>query len=242
MSFLKIFRHFFDSSCKKKSNKSALSFTLIELLVVIAIIAILAALLLPALSLAKKEARKIVCLNTTKQLQLTAFVFASDKDNYLPSCRVPGSTNPWYKGSFYKDYLQKNRSKSETKKIFLTCPETAKYTTGLKSDYAMHIVAGYNTDPNVPDYILPKRITYAKRPEKAGYFLESVSIFAECKYWKKDYIIGVPSEILTRGGNTHWRHDLSMSFSFLDGHSKMNRNVSDFGSDDDIKYLGKWKD
>lgn len=79
-------------------RRRILGFTLIELLVVIAIIAILAAMLLPALSRAKEEAKKMVCVNNQHEILIATLMYVDSNDQYMPPGEIsaPGVNTNGY--------------------------------------------------------------------------------------------------------------------------------------------------
>jgi prepilin-type N-terminal cleavage/methylation domain-containing protein/prepilin-type processing-associated H-X9-DG protein len=90
-----------------RATRQRRAFTLVELLVVIAVIAILVALLLPALSYAKKSVARAQCSSNLHQLSIAITSYADDHGDQLPGPGWQGfyaeySTNAAY---FLSDFL-----------------------------------------------------------------------------------------------------------------------------------------
>ena len=84
-------------------NRHRSGFTLIELLVVIAIIAVLISILLPSLSNARKQAKRLLCSTRLGELGKSALMYANENNDTIVRAEI--NFDPWRQDMHYAQAL-----------------------------------------------------------------------------------------------------------------------------------------
>lgn len=224
-------------------------FTLIELLVVIAIIAILMAVLIPALNVAKEQARGVACMSNQKTMGLAYVMYASENDSsicggmarYAPTNGVP----PWvmppldYSGGKIVQMptgavtLEQRLNGLKAGALFPYIKNTGAYHCPGDNRLRMGTSTGRDLQQlvyrsySVTDYL---RATERTDPKKLTDFKNAAGkmLFVEDIYDAPGANHNVDAWSYNPGTNSLWDplgvfHSNSATFSFMDGHAAVHK-------------------
>ena len=201
------------------------AFTLIELLVVIAIAAILAAILFPVFSHVRENARRTVCVSNLKQLGLAWQMYAGDNDEracpsyqtgapddagYFPQ-PAPGVWTTGFLGVYTKDGTIHG------------CPDNPYKATSSSRPYNGY---GYNATYIGGDQIAQPAgmLVYPACALSQIAAPSDTAVFSDAGHdaQHSNNFLRAPSEAATyrNSGNTDFRHTLTASVCYADGHVK----------------------
>jgi prepilin-type N-terminal cleavage/methylation domain-containing protein/prepilin-type processing-associated H-X9-DG protein len=211
------------------------AFTLIELLVVIAIIAILMAILMPALRIAKQQARSISCRGNVRTLTLAWLVYKDDNDSKLVAGHTPGpgSTPAWVvmpsspgnaNAEEKKKYIKQGLLWPYVKKVEVyRCPSDKRQNrTEFKYAYRTYSIAGGMNGVNQAGEweILPcikysdiknpaMKYVFLAECDPRGYNMNSWVMYPKSRQWVDPFGI--------------WHSRNSSTLGWADGHVEMHR-------------------
>ena len=238
----------------RATRRNRVAFTLIELLVVIAIIAILAALLLPALSRAKRKAQGISCMSNSKQLVTGFIMWALDNEDralYSVQGTDPNGVPAWCDGlisiasrqqAIDETIIQRSPTFQNVPslKVFRCPSDRSAFTSTLKGvtergprirSYSMNGYLGYpwntvlnNCTPRGP-YKPAQKMGDITRPSPADIFV----FLDEHENTINDSHFTAFGNLVSYPGDfldtPSGRHGNATGFAFADGHSEIHKWV-----------------
>jgi prepilin-type N-terminal cleavage/methylation domain-containing protein/prepilin-type processing-associated H-X9-DG protein len=192
------------------------AFTLIELLVVIAVIAVLTAILMPALSRAREQGRRVVCLNNLKQLTLAWVMYANDNDGKICAANVGHSDDGWVARMENTDSIDDQIAAMKAGRLYPYCKDLQLYKcpTGIRGEMRTYsIVSSMNSNPGGTwkGEVIKNR-TRIRRPGERIVFVDEgkISNYAFIVAYNEPRWVDLPP----------LRHGNGTNFSFADGHSE----------------------
>jgi prepilin-type N-terminal cleavage/methylation domain-containing protein/prepilin-type processing-associated H-X9-DG protein len=197
-------------------------FTLIELLVVVAIIAVLVALLLPALTKARENARAVVCSSNLKQINTAHQFWIDEHAEYMICDAIPNNYGSAYNGKmgpgsyahggwiylWTSTWVSKNYVKfNDAKKSIFACPSDPFENTQapVRTSYGWNYLGlGWMKADGSCFYF--KKMARATCPEKTIAFADTASPDYYCCYLQLGWI------------EPENRHNDKAGIAWLDGH------------------------
>ncbi len=144
----------------------ARAFTLFELLVTCTVIAVLAAMLLPTISLARKQAQMVVCVSNLRQIGTAAHSYANDYRSAIPdiSTYINGTYLDWADLlSPYCDAADRFATPTGSRTVLWSCPRWLGHTDWIENKLtATRLGVGMNNAPlrTSYDYTSPNYWTH----------------------------------------------------------------------------------
>tara|TARA_Y100000589_G_scaffold323481_1_gene358070 strand:- start:2257 stop:2940 length:684 start_codon:yes stop_codon:yes gene_type:complete len=190
-----------------------MAFTLIELLVVISIISLLIAILLPALTQARKSARRVKCSNQIRQIGMTGLIHTDLYKGHFPDLG-------WWPKQLSRLDLPGDLGKSHV----YWCPEAndedSPLNTSANLDGKIRISYGINgtyvgNNGNVLSNSFgsqKRKLRNIKWPSKMMFFTDSAGGYANVYDSTQD-------RISVRHGNNPGPLEMDINVVFLDGHA-----------------------